>query len=618
MSGFVGVLHTDGTRADTRELRRLTEAMAYCGPDHQDVWVDGHVGLGHALLGATPAPAKHERQPCSVDGRTWIAADARIDGRTELAAALSARRPPVAPGEPDAHLILHAYAMWGERCVEHLIGDFAFAIWDADRHRLFCARDHFGVVPLYYAPVPEGIVFGNVLRSLRLHPKVSSVLDERAIGDFLLFGVNMDPTSTTFTQIRAVPPAHTLTVEDGDARLRRYWEPPDDRELRLERPAEYVERFQVLFDQAVRDRLRVARAGTHLSGGMDSGSVAATAQAILRSRGGDVDLRAYTVVFDELIAEQEGPYAELVAEWIEIPRKQVIADQCMTRHPGADPKWVFPEPAVIACQSPEYEISRRVASFSRALLVGYGGDPLLRTPASSWWRERANTTGRALRAGRLPRYGVRTAARRALASRRAAATLPDWIEPAFASRAELRERWAEVWSQWGKVGNRRELQHPLWATIFGRSHPGASGLPLRVLFPFFDLRLAEYVWRTPRASREDKRLLRDAMSERLPPAIVERPKALLYTPTGTEHADDPWHLIALRPDTRRWRAALLEEPAIAEYVDVARALPRVETPIARRTLPAFDNVFALAHWMQSLAEPPQTTKEPPNAPSSIA
>jgi asparagine synthase (glutamine-hydrolysing) len=295
--------------------------------------------------------------------------------------------------------------------------------------------------------------------------------------------------------------------------------------------------------------------------------------------------------------------------------ERVIADHHLTRPP--DRGWVFPEPAVIASQSPEYEISRRVASFARAVLVGYGGDPLLRPP-SSWWRQPAETTARALRARRLPRYGVRTAARHALASRRAAATLPDWIAPAFARRAGLQARWAEVLSQWGKVGNRRELQHPLWATIFGRSHPGASGLACRVLFPFFDLRLVEYVWRTPYTARLDKRLLRDAMSDRLPPEVVERPKALLYTPTGTDHADDPWHRVALRPDTQRWRAALLAQPAIAEYIDVARALPRVQAPIARRTLPAFDNVFPLGHWLQCLAEPTETSKEPPNAtPSTV-
>src|SRR5438105_2953662 len=231
--------------------------MCYCGPDHQDIWLEQRIGLGHALLGATPEPGDDEHQPCSLDGRVWIAADARIDGRADLLARLRTRGRNVARDAPDAQLILHAYDVWGERCVEHLIGDFAFAIWDCARRRLFCARDHFGVVPFYYSRVTSGVVFGNVLRALRLHPAVSDTLDDRAIGDFLLFRMNMDHASTTFADIRALPPAHAITWENGAARIRRYWEPPQtEPELRLERPEQYVERFAVLFDQAVSDRLR--------------------------------------------------------------------------------------------------------------------------------------------------------------------------------------------------------------------------------------------------------------------------------------------------------------------------------------------------------------------------
>jgi asparagine synthase (glutamine-hydrolysing) len=582
VSGFVGILHSQRAPVDPSLLRRMTDAMSYCGPDRRDVWLEGHVGLGHALLAPTPDSTGDDRQPLSLDGRVWIAADARIDGRR--------------PGAPDAELILKAYLDWGEHCVDHLIGDFAFAIWDGREQRLFSARDHFGVVPLYYARVGNGIVVGNVLRALRLHPAVSDELDKRAVGDFLLFSGNMDLATTTFADVRAVPPGHVLTWHDGTVRVRRYWQPPEPQpELRLERPEEYVERFTVLFDQAVGDRLRSPRAGAHLSGGMDSTSVAATAHHALRSRSPDFDLRAYTVVFDRLVAEEEGRYADQVAAHIGLPVEHFVGDDYMARPPEADPFWVLPEPGEILGQSALHEVGRRVASFSRALLSGVGGDPLFSVPF------RRPPVWRTLRDGHLPRFGLRTGLRRRLRGGRPdPPPLPDWIDAGFSRDVDLQTRWREVFAEWDGVRGRRAMLQPVWPAIFARSHPGASGLLARALFPFFDLRLVQYVWELPtHPLRADKRLLREAMRGRLPEAVLQRPKTPLYAARGRVHRDDPSYLLALLPETRRWRLELISDPAIGEYVDVERAKSLIDSPVPRRTVPSFENCFALAHWLQS-------------------
>ena len=95
-----------------------------------------------------------------------------------------------------------------------------------EARRLFCARDHFGIKPFYYAQVLGGIVFSNTLDCIRLHPAVSDGLNEVAIGDFLLFGWNQDPSTTTFADIRRLAAAHTLTCEQGTSRARRYWTVP--------------------------------------------------------------------------------------------------------------------------------------------------------------------------------------------------------------------------------------------------------------------------------------------------------------------------------------------------------------------------------------------------------
>ena len=122
--------------------------------------------------------------------------------------------------------------------------------------------------------------------------------------------MNMDMATTTFADIQKLPPAHTLIWSEGKVRVRRYWQLPEGVEyLRYQHPEEYVEQFRELFERAVGDRLRTNSAGTHLSGGMDSTSIAATAYKLMTATGAPVDFRAYAIVHKHLIPDEEGDYA---------------------------------------------------------------------------------------------------------------------------------------------------------------------------------------------------------------------------------------------------------------------------------------------------------------------
>jgi asparagine synthase (glutamine-hydrolysing) len=137
------------------------------------------VGFGHALLRGTSDSAE-VRQPRSLEGRVWIVADARIDARDALVAMLRGAGRAVDDGDAaaDVDLLLHAYAAFGERLLDHVIGDFAFAVWDAPRRRLFCARDHFGVRPFFYASAGDTFAFASDLDALRAAGDGYPVLDE--------------------------------------------------------------------------------------------------------------------------------------------------------------------------------------------------------------------------------------------------------------------------------------------------------------------------------------------------------------------------------------------------------------------------------------------------------
>src|SRR5688572_29376421 len=128
MSGIVGIVNLDGAPVDRDLLSRMTNFMSFRGPDAQKIWVEGHVDFGHAWLRTTA-----EEQPLTLEGEIWVSSDQRFDGQARINAKNS------------SEIVLRAYQIWGEDCVNHLLGDFAFAVWDKRSRRLFCARDHFGV-----------------------------------------------------------------------------------------------------------------------------------------------------------------------------------------------------------------------------------------------------------------------------------------------------------------------------------------------------------------------------------------------------------------------------------------------------------------------------------------
>ncbi len=172
MSGIVGIYRRNGAPIDRALLQSLVDFLCYRGPDSRECWMDGSIGLGHAML-RTTHESLSERQPASLDGRFWIAADARLDGRAEFITELQRCGHVVPPNAPDSELILHAYSAWGTPCVERLRGDFSFAIWDARHKHLFCARDHFGIKPFYYVQRDDLFLFSNTLNCVRTHPEVS-------------------------------------------------------------------------------------------------------------------------------------------------------------------------------------------------------------------------------------------------------------------------------------------------------------------------------------------------------------------------------------------------------------------------------------------------------------
>src|SRR5690349_10637156 len=128
MSGIIGIVNLDGAPVDRALLTQLTGYMTFRGPDQQDIWLEGNIGLGHTLL-RTTFEAKLERGVTSLDDQVWITADVRLDGRSALMNKLITKGRTVTRDATDVELVLHAYHVWGEAALDHVMGDFAFGIW---------------------------------------------------------------------------------------------------------------------------------------------------------------------------------------------------------------------------------------------------------------------------------------------------------------------------------------------------------------------------------------------------------------------------------------------------------------------------------------------------------
>ena len=539
MSGIAGIVQTDGSLVEPTILDRLTTALAYRGPDGAHTWTARAAGLGGAWL-RVAAEGADNPGPVSLDGTTWIVADARIDGRHELATKLTRRDGWDSPSLTDAQLILGAYEQWGEACVEHLIGDFAFAIWDGARSRLFCARDHFGVKPFYYAQAGPAFLFSNTLECLHLHPGVSRRPNDLAVADFLLFGYNQDTSTTSFADVRRLPPAHSLTVVSGSIHCRRFWTLPRGR-IRYRRSRDYVERFTELLQRAVSDRLGSPRVGVWMSGGVDSTSVAAMARHLPDPQLRPTDVRAHTMVYDALMPDDERRFADLAAAALGIEVRFTVADTLVPFLVVDDAETAPPEPIddpFFAARLPQL---RDASRHSRILLCGEGGDEIFWPSsvvdllASMPWQEVGGDVARSLLVHRRrPPAGIARRLRRPSGAP-GSSSYPAWLNSSFARRLDLRDRWNAANGPGTPAAGagirheaRRRLAGTVWPWYFECADPGTTRVGLELRYPLLDVRLVEFMLAIPPLPWcIDKHLLRVAVRGLLPGAVRRRRKSPL-------------------------------------------------------------------------------------------
>ena len=368
MCGISGLFDLHGRREFSRDLlQQINDIQQHRGPDEAGLHLEPGVALGHRRLSIIDL-ASGQQPLFNEDGSVVVVFNGEIYNFQELVPELEALGH-VFKTRSDTEVIVHAWEAWGEACVQHFRGMFAFALWDRNRQTLFLARDRMGVKPLHYALLADGsFIFGSELKVITAHPGFRREIDPLAIEEYFALGYVAEPRSI-YRGASKLLPGHTLTLRRGQPvpAPSRYWDVYFTADNRLSTPDAIAELRQRL-DEAVRLRMIAdVPLGAFLSGGVDSSAVVATMAGL-----SSAPVRTCAIGFDDP-AFNESEYAARVAEQygtlhhLDIVRGDdfSLIDQLA---------WLYDEPYADSSALPTYRVCQLARRHVTVALSGDGGD----------------------------------------------------------------------------------------------------------------------------------------------------------------------------------------------------------------------------------------------------
>lgn len=559
MCGIVGIHNLAGAPVEARPLERMIESLHHRGPDANGSRVIGPTALGHTRLAIIDLSGG--AQPMSnPTGSLSITFNGEIFNYRELRATL------IEKGHTfrtlsDTEVILHLYEEKGEDCVDDLNGQFAFAIWDDEKSRLFLARDRIGIRPLYFTRTQNDFIFASEMKAILCHDDVHRELDLEALEEIFTFWCNAAPR-TIFRNIHALPPGHTLTVENGEIRRRCYWklEPGADGEPLSEDQS--TDRLRELLIDATRLRLRAdVPVGAYLSGGIDSSIIAS-----MISDSSQTTLRTFSVTFDENEFD-ESNYQQEVVDLLGTQHSQI---HCTHREIGTvfpDVIWHAESPLLRTAPAPFFILSGLVQENDfKVVLTGEGADeilggydifkeakirrfwaampdsnlrPLLLKKLYPYMDNIQSQPGAYLKAffhirpedqgspffSHLPRWELTSGLKR-FYSKQVKADLEG-----FDVYQEQARRLPSEYSKWDQLEQAQYLESTLLLPGYILSSQGdrmTMGHSVEGRFPFLDHHVVEFAFKLPPHLKmkvlNEKFILKRAMADRVPPSVIQRKK----------------------------------------------------------------------------------------------
>lgn len=369
MCGICGIYNLNSnTSIDRNLITRMAEKLVHRGPDAQGIMVDTDVALGHRRLSIIDLSAAGQQPMYNEDKTVSIVFNGEIYNFLEWREYLI-KKGHKFQSKTDTEIIIHLYEEFGVDCLEKLRGMFAFAIWDKNKKRMFLARDRVGKKPLVYTFCNNSFYFASEIKSLLEVPGLSRELDYDALLRYLTF-VFVPYPYTMFKNIRKLPPASYMLIENGRETIRQYWHIEPQKVSHNN--TELCDQLINLFDESVRLRLiSDVPLGAMLSGGVDSSSVVAFARKY--SQG---PIKTFSVGFEsEEKKDPEFPYAQMVSEKFGTEHYPILVKPDLL---NLLPKVLqyFDEPCANYTMLHDYMLAKEIRKHVTVVLSGDGGDEI--------------------------------------------------------------------------------------------------------------------------------------------------------------------------------------------------------------------------------------------------
>jgi len=610
MCGIAGIFNFDGMAVTPESLLGMIRMLAHRGPDDTGFHAEDGVGLSHARLSIIDL-AGGKQPMCNEDSSLWITFNGEIFNYVELREELVRKGHRFAT-RSDTEVILHLYEEKGEDCVQYLNGQWAFAIWDNRRRRLFLSRDRLGVRPLFYTQTNKSFIFSSEIKAIFAHPGISREIDVNGLDEVFTYWCTIPPT-TIFRNIHELPPGHSMTVDASAIATRPYWHIQFEKisgVVNSSQEQSYADQLLDLLADATRIRLRSdVPVAAYLSGGLDS-----TVTTALVKKFTNTKLRTFSISFDNAEFD-ESSFQDEAVRFLDTEHQDFRCAKNQIAEVFPDVIWHTEKPVLRTAPAPLYLLSRLVRNSGfKVVVTGEGADEMLggydifkEAKIRRFWESQPDSKMRPLLLRRLYPYlqnvqNQPDAYRKAFFHINVDRTLqpffshiPRWhltakLKTFFsdAVRAEIagddvyskvRMRLPHSYSSWDTFCQAQYLETKYLLPGYILSSQGdrmAMAHSVEGRFPFLDHRVVEFASRLPVSLKmkvlNEKYLLKRCADGLIPPSIAKRhkqpyraPEACTFLqPAAREYMED-----LLSPEQIR-RDGIFDAPAVAKLQDKVR------------------------------------------------
>jgi asparagine synthase (glutamine-hydrolysing) len=601
MCGITGWIdYTCNLNNEKEIVARMAETLSKRGPDDTNVWAVTHGAFGHKRL--VVVDPEGGRQPMTRRKGTntfTICYNGELYNTEDIRKELL-QKGYTFQGHSDTEVLLTSYMEWKEKCVEHLNGIFAFAVWDSEKEAVFIARDRLGVKPLFYKEDFGRLLFGSELKAILAHPKVKAELTHEGLAEVFGLGPSRSPGHGVFAGVKELRPGHALTFSKDGLKVWRYWNVKSS--VHTDSFEETVEKVQFLLKDAItRQLVSDVPLCTFLSGGVDSSAITAFAAKAYEQEGKET-LHTYSIDYEDnekyfksnaFQPNADGPYIDLMSETFGTVHHRCVIPTEILADRLTEATIVRDLPGMADIDSSLLWFCREIKKDFVVSLSGECADEIF--GGYPWFHRKDD-----LMSETFP-WMRSTEARENLLKQ-------EWREK-LKLRQYVQQRYQETVKETpvldgeNKIdAKRRELFYlnQLWfmTTLLDRKDRMSMGASLEVRVPFADHRLVEYVWNIPwemkMYNNREKGLLRKALEGVLPHDVLYRKKSP-YPKTHNPHYTKA---------VTKWLNQLLEDKSSILYVffDKKQLHDLIATEGKAFTVPWFGQLMTGPQLLAHLAQ----------------